>query len=88
MTKRVSEEKKANIRVLYAGGMSCGGIAKLCKMARKTVKRIVANIPDPHNGRAQRVFAHLHATKHSYGTSVLRRVEAGNSGLLPTDFDD
>ena len=79
MPSRVSEEKKANIRLLYAGGMSCGGIAKRCKMDDRTVRRIVADIPDPHAGRAQPLFAHLHAAK---------RCHHHNSALMPDDWDD
>ena len=61
----ISDEKRANIRKLYAEGMPIHQIRKRLKIHDTVLAKIVDGIPDPHNGKAQQLFAGLH-NNHRY----------------------
>ncbi len=55
--KFISDEKRANIRKLYAEGMPIEQIHKRLHMRWETVVEIVKDVPDPHGGKAQQIFS-------------------------------
>lgn len=63
MPARVKPEKAANVRALYAGGMSIDAIRKKLHMSWETVVKICDGIPDPHQGKAQQLFTAMNCRK-------------------------
>ena len=58
MPKITPAEKCANIRELYKGGMTVLMLSRKLKMAVKTINKIVAGVPSPHDD-PQALYARL-----------------------------